>query len=59
MSLFYSVFPMVTAGITTICYVGVWLTIQVGAESKIPFTLEIKTIVDIGNTGYILPIFLA
>ena len=32
MSLFYSVFPMATAGITTICYVGVWITIQVGVE---------------------------
>ena len=29
MALFYSVFPMVTAGFITVCYLGVWFTIQV------------------------------
>ena len=28
-SLFYSLFPIVTAVIITVCYVGIWVTIQV------------------------------
>ena len=29
MALFYSMFPVATAGFITVCYVGVWVTIQV------------------------------
>ena len=31
-ALFYSVFPMGVTAIVTICYVGVWITIQVSSS---------------------------